>query len=265
MQLPKPYTIISWMIIGSTVVLAVIVVMTWKITNDTKARVQQDYEVFQKDIFQQSVFLGRSVSTLQQLIHYGQDPKSHPLTKKELGVYLRAVLGHQDINMQLYAMALERLPEKDPLSIADQITQLRSRIEAHVGHILALSRDLDEAPDTDAIQALVVDSLPELQGFIDVLNGGLDVHSQVESTYFKMLKDGNAKAIETITFSLNALIGLMAAIIVLTVFYLAEQRRTRDMLKAAYEDLEVKVNERTRELREANVELSKAQHIENSF
>ncbi len=261
MQQPKANTIISRLIIVSIAVLMVIIPITWKVTRDTKARVQQDYDIFQKDLFQQSVFLGRSLSTLKRLIDHGQDPKLHPLTPKEVGACLRAVLGHQEISMQLYGVALERLPEKDPLSIVDQIRRLQSRMQPHIGHLLWLHGQLDEVPDTAAMQALIVASTPKLQGFIDLLKDGLDVHSQAESTYFKMLKEGNAKALETISLSLIMLVGLMAAIIALTGVYLVGQRRAKMMLSAAYDDLEIKVQERTRELRDANVDLSKAQRI----
>ncbi len=261
MQLSRANTVISWLVIISTTALVFIIMMSWRITNNTKFQVQQSYEVLQYDIFQQSIFLGRSVATLQRLINFGQDPKSNPLTRKEINAYLQAVIGHQSINIKLNEKILEQLPRTDPLFVYEQISQLQSRINESLEDIIELNRRLVAAPDTGSKHALIVANIPKLQDFINVLNEGIDVHSRVESTYFKIMKDGIAKAIENITLSLSMLIGLLFATIVLIVFYLTGQRRARHLLKVAYDDLEMKVRQRTSELHKVNAELHKAQHI----
>jgi signal transduction histidine kinase/CheY-like chemotaxis protein len=247
--------LIRWVLITASIVMMANSAIMWKVIQASVTESRADYAIFQNDLFQQGVFINRTIRTLHQIMHEGFRSTEFKTLKKKLDTYTRAILGHQTINLQIYLKVVSRLPDDDPLLIRQQIQSLRPRLLEYLDYMTVLNLQLNAAGSMVELAGLISEQTDNLERFMKVMNDSINLHSQIESSFFNLLKTNHEKTTKRLTFSLNLLLFLIGLIGVSAALYLLEQARHGRMLKKAKADLEVKVQARTQELLAANSRL----------
>jgi len=255
MKFKKIRPILPWLILVSTSLLVFNILFMMNVNRSARIDTEQDYAIFQNDIFQHSLFLNKSIVTIHDLLKSNNLTDNFTRDKKKLDVLTRAILGHQTINIEIYEKIIDRLPADDPLQLTKQILVLRPKMVALVDMISGLNGQIRNAASEETLSQILVQYQPSLGEGLVLLNDALNVHSQVKSTFFSALRENNIDAIEGITLNLRLLAGLILVIIVLAASYLFDQKYLSRLLKEANEGLDVKVRSRTKELNETNQQL----------
>jgi PAS domain S-box-containing protein len=247
-MLKKFPAILTVLIIVMTSVLITNVVFLIHMNQGTIVSAKEDYAIFENDIFQHSIFLNRSIVTIHALLYSENLKNSFYKSKKKLDAYTRAVLGHQSINMQIYLKIIDRLPSEDPLHLKDQITEIRPEMVELIEMISALNGKIRKSTSSQDLEQVLLQYYTPLFDALTLLKNALNIHSQVKSSFFKVLKENSLETIDRVSLNLKLLIFLICLLCLFTILFFIEQRRNHRLLQQANENLELIVQKRTEEL-----------------
>ncbi len=247
--------ILPILIIATTSILIVSLLFMIYVNRRTIISAKEDYSIFETDIFQHNIFLNRSIVTIHDLINSNIQKTRFHKNKKKLDALTRAILGHQTINIQIYTKIIGRLPSKDPLQLENQIAELRPKLVALIEMISDLNGKIRSSTSTEKLDQVLSIYHPHLLESLVILNDALNIHSQVKSSFFKILKDNNLYTIDRVSLNLKLLIFLIFLLNIFTILYFIDQRRNRRLLQSANENLDLMVQKRTKELEAKNQKL----------
>lgn len=231
----------------------------WKTISKTRFETQTDYEIFQHDLFQHGVFINRTILALNKIIDFNTETSNFKRAIKILDVNTRAILNHQTINLQIYSKITDRLPEEDPLLLKDRISRMSVQLTELNNFVSQFNQRILLSQSTDEIERLLRENKSNLNSLLALMNEGLNLHSQVESSFFQTLRNNNSRTIDKLNQSTILLFILLICIFFFAFIYLIEQRKNKQLLKEANENLEATVDQRTNELFIANKELKRSE------
>ncbi len=244
------------LIILTTIFLVFTISIMWATTRDIRIQTQKQYTFFENDLFQQGSLNHKSIISLKRFIEYDTSAKNLKAVIIQLDGFIRAIIGHQNLNLQINKRLLDRLPGNDPLFLKDRINSLIPQLSEIIKWLSGFDEKLNTVKSHKALAHLVRQNKNQFDRFLSILNESLNIHAQVQSVFFLQLKKYNAQTIRTLNYSIYLLLLFIIPIILFILVYLFDQNKSRLALKKINDELEQHVKNRTAKLEAANAKLA---------
>ncbi|MDM8548839.1 ATP-binding protein [Desulfobacterales bacterium HSG2] len=180
---------------------------------------------FEKNIFQQSAFVNKSVLTFERIMQYEEGLKNKETIINELVSLNKAVIAHLDIGEQINLEIIGKLPENDPLMLKYNLKSLIPRLRNISRAIAETNRHLEQTVSRADVLNLLLQYQKDIQLWLEIIRHHLNIHSQIQSVFFSLLDQTIGKTIDSLSTLIRVLILFAFLYTLLMGLFFVEQRR----------------------------------------
>lgn len=232
-----------------------IVFAMWRTTVSLRQDIQQEYKVFQQDLFQISSMTNKSIVALFKIHDFTEHDGAFRSEQERLLGLSQAVVRNQAIGRFINTRLMEKLPSSDPLMLHERLSNILPELQAVTAFTEELYKKIEKVESLSELKGIVDGYEGEFNLSIDSLGQSLNLQTQVRSFLFSNLQDNHAKTAEKLNNLLYTLVLLFISTLGIVVFHFFYQRRTAADLAASHTLLEMRVAERTSDLESSKDEL----------